>query len=79
MDKHSLLNVPSDSLWLPLNNGKTFWADWVPCRLAMVVDRGWGPKMFLDPAPKSSTRFHYIFLCAVDMWTLKFINNCTLL
>ena len=60
-DAHSLLNVPSDSLWLPVNIGKTLRADRVSCRVATVVDRGWGPKMLLQCVPKSSTRFPYTF------------------
>ena len=38
MNVHSLLDVPCDSLWLPVNNGKIFRADWVSYGVAMVVD-----------------------------------------
>ena len=49
------------------------------CRFAMVVDRGWVPKVLLQLVPGSPTRFNYIFFWAVDMWTFKFINDSTLL
>ena len=52
MDVHSLLDFPCDSLWLPINHGKTFRTDWVSCGVAMVVDVGWGPMMLLEPVPK---------------------------
>ena len=79
MDVHSLLDVPCDSLWLPINNGKTFRADQESCRVIMVVDGGWSPKILLEPVPKCSTRFSYILFWAVDVWTFKFINDSTLL
>ena len=39
----------------------------------MVVNRGWGPKMFLEPVPKGSARFPYIFFWIVDVWAFKSI------
>ena len=52
MDVYSLLNVSNDSLWCPVNNDKTFRADWVSFRGAMLVDRGWGLKCSLSLSPK---------------------------
>ena len=79
MNVHSLLGVSSDSLWLPVNNGKTFRADWVSCGVAMVVDGGWGPKVFFEPVAKSSARFSYVFFWTVYMWAFEFVNYSTLL
>ena len=45
----------------------------------MMVNWGWGPKMLLQPVPKSSTRFSYILFRTVDMWVFKFINYSNLL
>ena len=45
----------------------------------MVVDWGWGPKMLLEPVPKSSIRFSYVLFWTVDMGAFKFINSSTLL
>ena len=45
----------------------------------MVVNRGWGPKMFLQPVPKGSARFPYIFFWTVDLWSFKSIYDSTLL
>ena len=52
MDVHSLLNVPSDSLWLPVNNGKTFRVDWVLSRVAMMVDRDGALRCSLSLSPR---------------------------
>ena len=44
----------------------------------MVVDRGWDPKMFLEPVPKGSTGFPYLFFWTVDVWAFKSIYDSTL-
>ena len=78
MNKHHLLYVPGDPLWLPINNGETFRAYWVCCRVAMVVNKGWGPKMSLEPVPKGSAWIPYIFLWTIDVWAFKSIYDSTL-
>ena len=45
----------------------------------MVVYRGWGPEVFLEPVSKGSARFPYIFFWTVDVWVFKSIHDPTLL
>ena len=45
----------------------------------MVVDRGWDPRMFLEPVPKGSARFSYIFFRTIYVWAFKSIYYSTLL
>ena len=79
MNRHCLLDVPVDSLWLPVNNGETFMTYLVSCRVAMVVNRGLGLDVFLEPVPKGSARFLYILFWTVDVWAFKSIYDSTLL
>ena len=81
MNIHSLLYIPGDLLWLPINYGEAFGAYWVPYRMAMMVYRGWGPEVFLGPVPKGSAWFPYYssreLMCGhyIYMWPhfLKFV------
>ena len=59
MNIHSLLNVPGDPLWLPINYGEIFRAYWVSCRIAIMVYRGQGPEVFLESVPEGSSWIHY--------------------
>ena len=45
----------------------------------MLVDGGWGAKMFLEPVPKCSPRFSNIFLRTVCVWAFEFLDYPTLL
>ena len=78
MNVHSLLGVSCDSLWFPVNSGKTFRADWVSRGATMVMDGGWGPKVFFEPVPKSSARLSYGILRAVYIWAFEFLDYFTL-
>ena len=48
------------------------------CRVAMVVNRKRGTMMFLEPVPKGSARFSYIFFWTVDVLAFKSIYDSTL-
>ena len=75
MNIYGLLYVPGDLMWLPVKYGKTFRAYCVSCTMAMVAYWGWSPVVFLDPVPKESTWFPYVFLWTVDVWAFKSIYN----
>ena len=77
MNIHNLLYVPGDSQCLPVNNDETFKAHQVSCRV--VVNKGWGPKMFLEPVPKGSAGFPYIFFWTIDVLAFESIHIFTLL
>ena len=79
MNAHHLLYVSCDSLQFPVDNSKTFRAYWVSCGATVVVDGGWGPKVFFEPVPKSPARFSYVFLKAVCMWAFEFVDYSILL
>ena len=67
---HGLLYVPGDPLWIPVKYGQAF-------RAYLVSYRGWDPKVFLEPVPKGSAWFPYVFLQTVDVWAFKSIFNPT--
>ena len=79
MNIHAPLYVPSDPLWLPVNYGEAFRAYWVSYRMAMVVYRGWGLEVLLEPVPEGSAWFLYVFLWTVDVCAFKSIYNPTFL
>ena len=62
-----------------MHNSGALWTDWVSCSVAVLVDWGWGPKMFFEPVPKCSPRFSNIFLRTVYVWAFEFVDNPTLL
>ena len=74
MDVHSLLDVSCDSLWFPVDNGKTFRADCVSCGVAMVVDG-----VLRYSVPKGSAGFSNVFLEAVYMLAFEFVDYPTLM
>ena len=72
---HGLLYVPVDPVWFLMNYGEAFGAYLVSCRLAMMVYRGLGPEVFLEPVPEGSAWFPYVSLQTVDVWAFKSIHN----
>ena len=76
---HGLLDVPGHALSLPVHYGDAIWADWVSCGSVVKVDGWWCCKMFLVSVPNGPTRFPYVFLYAVYLWALLFVDNPTFL
>ena len=70
------LVTPCDSLSAMV---KHWGAYWVSSRLAMVVCRGWGPEVFLEPVTKGSAWFPCVFFWMVYLLAFKPIYNPTLL
>ena len=61
-----------------MNNGKTVWSNWMS--YGTGVDEWWRCfQMFLESVPKFPSRFTYIFLRTVDVWSLVLVNNTTFL
>ena len=57
---------------------ETIRADWMSCGGAMLVDRGWSPKMFFEPVLKCPTSLSNTFLRAVDLRALVFVQDPTI-
>ena len=45
----------------------------------MLVDRGWGPQMFLKPVPKGPSQFPNMFLLTAHLGAFKLVDYPTLL
>ena len=62
---HGFLGGSCDVVFLPINNGEVVQPDVMTCDVGMVIDRGRGPEMFLEPFLKGPCRFLYVLLIMV--------------
>ena len=75
MNVHSLFDVSYDSLWFPVDNGKTFRADWVSYTATMMGDGAL--RCSLSLSPKVLLDSPYVFLRVVYMWAFEFVDYPT--
>ena len=53
-----------DALGLPAHDGEAVQFDGMICGVGMVINGGWGPKMFLVSVPEGSASFTDVFRAA---------------
>ena len=49
MYEHYFLSIPGRTLCFPMYDVETFWASWMSCGTAVMVNWRRGFEMFLDP------------------------------
>ena len=62
-----------------MNNGEAVLADWLSCGTAVLMDGGWGPKIFFEPVLKYPPRPSNVLLRTVYVWAFEFVDNPALL